>query len=251
MSSNFSLTAKMSSFNNYIASVSNRDRVLSVLQYTAMSLYEPIAASGCPTLSANFKLIHDLCSQYRAITRFSQWFVVLPQLTPQGIYDTIKSNPTPLIGILKTISTAFFTVFLFGEEVCLFAKNKMVKPEIGKKFNRIRFVFLFWSNVARLIMNYLLLKRGTEGVIKDSKKRDEHRRKVLNVADGILMTLFAYGLLKHSAATGLRGLPKAIKSGDLVGIITSFAPPVELHNTPHGILGVVASVPGFMLSFMQ
>ncbi|CCW68886.1 unnamed protein product [Phytomonas sp. Hart1] len=251
MNSNYSVILNFNSFNNYITNVSNRDRVMSVLQYTTMALYQPIAASGCPGLSANLNTIHHLCSQYRAITRFSQWFVVLPQLTPHGICDTIISNPTPQIGILKVISTAFFTVFLLGEEVCLFAKNKMISPEVGKKFNRIRFVFLFWSNVARLIMNYLLLKRSNEGAIKDSKSRNDHQRKVLNVADGILMTLFTYGLLKHSAATGLRGLPKAIKSGDLVNIVTSFAPPVKLHDTPHGILGVVAAFPGFVLSFMH
>lgn len=248
------VTSKMHAFNDYIAKVSDRDRVTSVIQFAAMALHAPAAAAGCPKLSADLQAIMNLSSQYRCITRFSQWCLVGPQLTPAGIRAIIKMSPTTLIGVLKTIATAFFTVFLFGEEVNLFAKYNILPKELAKKFNRIRFVFIFWSNIVRLTMNYLILKRSTYDPVCDAKNQKaivEHKKKVLSVWDGVLMSMFAYGLLKGSLPAGPSNLPTAIKSGDIVEIIASCAPPVvPLSSTTHGILGLIASVPGFMMSVL-
>lgn len=245
---------KVNAFNDYISNVANRDRVMSVVQFVSMALSAPAAAAGCPKLSADCKTVLDLSAQYRAITRFSQWFVVIPSLTPNGIRETIRNSPTPLIGILKTISTACFTVFLIGEEVVLASKYKIVSASLGKKLNRIRFVFLFWSNVIRLVMNFLTLKASTFSVEKDGTNEvrvKDQRRKVLSVADSVLQTMFVYTLLKGSVPAGPKYLTLALKSGDFVDIITSFAPPLYIvPSTPQGLLGLVASVPGFMMSVL-
>lgn len=252
--SNGSVTQQVAAFNDYIGNVSNRDRVMSVVQFAAMALTAPAAAAGCPQLSAHFDTILHIAAHYRSITRFSQWFVVAPALTPSGIRGVIKSHPNPMVGICKTISTAFFTVFLIGEELVLASKNNMFDPVLGKKINRIRFVFLFWSNIARLAMNYLILKSSTYDEVKDSKneaKAKDQRRKVLSVADGVLQSMFCYTLLKSSAPAGPKYLGAALQSGNWVDIITALAPPqVTVPSTPQGILGLVASVPGFMMSVL-
>lgn len=246
--------ATMSRFNNYISNVSNRDRVMSVVQFTAMMLMDPAAAAGHPKLATDLHTILELAAQYRAVTRFSQWFVVTPQLTPCGIRDVIASSPSKLIGILKTISTAFFTVFLLGEEVNMFAKHRIVDTVLGKKFNRARFVFLFWSNVARLWFNVLLLREEKYDAVKDASdpaKVKEHRRKVLTVWDCVLQGMFAYTLLKNSRPAGPAILVSAIQSGGVVDIVAGFAPPVvPVPFTPQGLLGLIASVPGFMISVL-
>ncbi|KAG5466951.1 hypothetical protein LSCM1_01129 [Leishmania martiniquensis] len=252
--SNVPVTKKVSAFNDYIGNVSNRDRVMSVVQFAAMAMTAPAAAAGCPQLSAHLNTILHSAAHYRSITRFSQWLVVAPALTPTGIQNAIQSHPNPLVGICKTISTAFFTVFLIGEELVLASKSNMLDPVLGKHINRIRFVFLFWSNIARLIMNYLLLKISTYDAVKDSQneeKTKEHRRKVLSVADGVLQSMFCYTLLKSSVPAGPKYLSAALQSGSVVDIITSLAPPlVVVPSTPQGILGLVASVPGFMMSIL-
>uniref|UniRef100_A0A0A9XNC6 Copper-transporting ATPase n=1 Tax=Lygus hesperus TaxID=30085 RepID=A0A0A9XNC6_LYGHE len=160
-------------FNSYLSKVSDRDRVMSIVQYTTMALYGPAAKAGCSKLSENLLSIMELASQYRAITRFSQWLVIGPQLTPEGIRATYKSSPTPFIAFLKTLSTALFSVFLLGEEIKLFSKLNIVSAKLGQQFNRVRFVFLFWSNVLRLIINYLQYKRSSFDKVND--KNDAHK----------------------------------------------------------------------------
>lgn len=249
-----SIVQKVAAFNDYVANVSNRDRVMSVVQFSAMALMDPAAAAGCQSLSTHFNTILHIAANYRSITRFSQWFVVGPALTPSGIRAVIKSNANPWVGIFKTISTAFFTVFLLGEELVMAAKNGMLDPALGKKVNRIRFVFLFWSNIARLAMNYLLLKQSKFDAAKDGKdaeKSKDQQRKVLSVADGVLQSMFCYTLLKNSVPAGPSHMSAAFKSGNIVDIITSFAPPLYVvPNTPQGIIGLVASIPGFMMSVL-
>lgn len=248
------VTQKMKAFNDYIASVPNRDRVMSIVQFAAMAMADPAACADCPKLSRDCKTILNLVAQYRAITRFSQWFVVGPQLTPEGIREEIRKNPCPIIGVLKTVSTAFFTVFLLGEEINLFSKYNIVSRDLGAKWNRIRYVFLFWSNIARTIMNILLLKRSTYNPVKDANdkaKATDHQRKKLSVWDGVLQTMFAYCLLKGSVPAGPKHMLSAFKSGNVVDIVTSFAPPVVIvPSTPHGILGIIAAIPGFKMSVL-
>ncbi|KPA86437.1 putative mitochondrial Gim5A protein,glycosomal membrane protein (gim5A) [Leptomonas pyrrhocoris] len=252
--SNGSIVKKVNAFNDYVGNVSNRDRVMSVVQFTAMALMDPAAVAGCPNLSAHFNTVLHLAAHYRSMTRFSQWFVVGPALTPSGIRAVIKSNPNPWVGICKTISTAFFTVFLIGEEVVMGSKCGMVDPVLGKKFNRIRFVFLFWSNIARLLMNYLLLKQSTFDAAKDAQDADkvkDQKRRVLSVADSVLQSTFCYTLMKNSVPAGPSHMCAAFNSGNIVDIITAFAPPLCIvPNTPQGIIGLVASVPGFMMSVL-
>lgn len=252
--SNDCIVKKVAAFNDYVGNVSNRDRVMSVVQFTAMALMDPAASAGCTDLSKHFNTVLHISANYRSITRFSQWFVVAPALTPNGIRSVIKSNPNPWVGICKTISTAFFTVFLIGEELVMAAKNNMLDAALGKKINRIRFVFLFWSNIARLLMNYLLLKQSKFDAAKDAQsaeKSKDQKRKVLSVVDGVLQSMFCYTLLKNSLPAGPSNMSAAFKSGNIVDIITSFAPPlVAVPNTPQGILGLVASVPGFMMSVL-
>ncbi|CAJ1012299.1 putative Peroxisomal biogenesis factor 11 (PEX11) [Leishmania naiffi] len=251
---NGSVTQRVATFNDYIGNVSNRDRVMSVVQFSAMALTGPAAAAGCPELSAHFNTILHIAAHYRTITRFSQWLVVAPALTYSGITGALNSHPNPLVGICKTISTAFFTVFLIGEELVLASKSNMLDPVLGKHLNRIRFVFLFWSNIARLIMNYLLLKSSSYDAVKDSQneeKAKDHRRKVLSVADGVLQSMFCYTLLKSSAPAGPKYLSAALQSGNVVDVIASLAPPlIAVPSTPQGIIGLVASVPGFMMSIL-
>ncbi|KPI85356.1 hypothetical protein ABL78_5580 [Leptomonas seymouri] len=249
-----SIVQKVNAFNDYIGNVSNRDRVMSVVQFAALTLVDPTAAAGCRDLSTHINTIHLIAANYRTITRFSQWFVVIPALTPSGIRAAIKSNPNPWVGICKTMSSALFTVFLIGEELVLAAKNGMLDPVLGKKINRIRFVFLFWSNIARLIMNYLLLKQSKFDAVKDAQnvvKAKDQRRKVLSVADSVLQSMFCYTLLKSSVPAGPSHMCAAFKSCSIVDIVTSFAPPMYVvPNTPQGIIGLVASIPGFMMSVL-
>ena len=249
-----SVVQKVAAFNDYVANVANRDRVMSVVQFSAMALMDPAAAAGCPTMSRNLNTILHLAANYRSITRFSQWFVVGPALTPSGIRAVVKSNPNPWVGIFKTISTAFFTVFLIGEELVIGAKTGMLDPVLGKKINRIRFIFLFWSNIARLLMNYLLLKQSKFDATKDAQnveKVKDQKRKVLSVADGVLQSMFCYTLMKNSVPAGPSHLSAALKSGSVVDIVTAFAPPlVIVPNTPQGIIGLIASIPGFMMSVL-
>ncbi|KAG5492790.1 hypothetical protein JKF63_01370 [Porcisia hertigi] len=251
---NNSLTKKFATFNDYISNVSNRDRVVSVVQFTAMALAAPAAAAGYPKLSVHLNTVHHSAAHYRSLTRFSQWLVVAPALTPNGIKSVITSNPNPLVGICKTICTALFTVFLIGEELVLASKCDMLDPVLGKMINRIRFVFLFWSNIGRLVLNYLLLKSSKYDALKDSQneaKVKEHRRKVLSVADSVLQCVFCYTLLKNSVPAGPKYLGAALQSGKVVDIITSLAPPpVVVPSTPQGLLGLLASVPGFMISVL-
>ncbi|KAK7197980.1 Peroxisomal biogenesis factor 11 (PEX11) [Novymonas esmeraldas] len=251
---NYSITQKVATFNEYIGNVSNRDRVMSVVQFTAMALIAPAAAAGCPELSAHCNTILHSAAHYRSLTRFSQWFVVAPALTPSGIMTILKSHPNPMVGVCRTLSTAFFTVFLIGEELVMASKVNMFDPVLAKSINRIRFVFLFWSNIARLVMNYLLLKSSKFDPIKDGQNKEktkEQRRKVLSVADGLLQSMFCYTLLKSSVPAGPGNLGAAIASGKVADIITSITPPlVIVPSTPQGILGLIASVPGFMMSVL-
>lgn len=200
-------------FNAYISKVGDRDRVMSIIQYTTMALYGPASKAGYCQLSENLKAIMELASQYRAVTRFSQWLVVGPQLSPAGIRDMIMNSPTKLIGVIKTVSIAFFTVFLLGEEVKMFSKLNIINAKLGQQFNRVRFVFLFWSNVLRLLMNYLIYKRSTFDEVKDvhdKNKVKEHRRMQLTLADNVLQTMFAYGLLKITFPSGRLNYPRAL-----------------------------------------
>lgn len=248
------IMSKVHAFNSYIGNVSDRDRVMSIVQFTTMALFKPAAAAGHLKLSEDLKRIMELVSQYRAITRFSQWITVGPQLTPSGIRKVIQSSPSKLAGVLRTISSAFFLIFVFGEEVHLFAKYNILNPALGRKFNRIRFIFLFWSNVARLAANYLVLRASPFNPQRDGSdatKSKEHRRKELTVADCVLQTMFAYGLLKNSLPAGPNTLNIARKTGDVTDFIASVAPPVcPIDFTPHGILGIIASIPGFMMSVL-
>lgn len=252
--SNDAIVKKVAAFNDYVANVANRDRVMSVVQFTAMALMEPAAAAGAANLSTHFNTVLHLAANYRSITRFSQWFVVAPALTPSGIRSVIKSNPNPWVGILKTISTAFFTVFLLGEELVMAAKHNMLDAALGKKINRIRFIFLFWSNIARLLMNYLLYTQSKFDEVKDAQNAEkvkDQKRKVLSLADGVLQSMFCYTLLKSAAPAGPSHLSAALKSGNVVDIITSITPPLFIvPSTPQGLLGLVASVPGFMMSVL-
>lgn len=200
-------------FNAYVSKVGDRDRVMSIIQYITMALYGPAAKAGYCQLSENLKSIMELAAQYRAVTRFSQWLVVGPQLSLAGIREMIMNSPTKVIGVMKTVSVAFFTVFLLGEEVKLFSKLNIVNDKLGQQFNRVRFVFLFWSNVFRLLTNYLLYKRSTFDEIKDvhdKNKVKEHRRMQLTVADNVLQTMFTYGLLKSTFPSGRLNYPRAL-----------------------------------------
>lgn len=252
--SNIPLTQQVTAFNDYVGNAQNRDRVMSVVQFGAMALTTPAAAAGFPELSAHLNTILHGAAHYRTVTRFSQWLVVAPALTPSGIKSAVASHPNPLVGICKTISTAFFTIFLIGEELVLASKCNMLDPVLGRHFNRIRFVFLFWSNIARLVMNYLLLKSSKYDAVKDSQNKEktkDHCRKVLSVADGVLQSMFCYTLLKSSAPAGPKYLSAALRSGKAVDIITSLAPPLlVVPSTPQGMLGLAASVPGFMMSVL-
>lgn len=255
MSEYHKIAKKVSAFNDYVSSVSNRDRVMSVVQFIALALYEPAEKAGCPKLSHDFKAILGLVAQYRAITRFSQWFVVMPLLTPQGIAHSLKTYPTKLTAILKTLSTAFFTVFLIGEDINLFSKANVVSPLLASKWNRARYVFLFWSNIMRTTMNFLLLRCSKFERLKDGKdhsRANEQKRLELNVWDGVLQSMFAYCLLRNSVPCGPSCFLEMYKAGDLLGIIASFAPPVRLvHPTAHGILGIVAAIPGIRVSLLH
>ncbi|GET92890.1 hypothetical protein, conserved [Leishmania tarentolae] len=250
--SNCPIARQITAFNDFVGNVSNRDRVLSVVQFTAMTLMAPAAAAGYPELSAHLNTILHGAAHYRTVTRISQWLVVCPCLTPSGIKSAIKSHPNPLVGICKTISTAFFTVFLISEELFLASKCNMLDPILGRQCNRIRFVFVFWSSIARLVMNYLLLKSSEYDTVKDSQNEEkvkDHRRKVLSVADGVLQSMLCYTLLKGSVPAGPTHLRAALQSGKAVDIITSLTPPLfVLPSTVQGIFGLAASVPGFMMS---
>lgn len=239
--------------NTYLSDTSNRDRVTSLVQFASQALLEPAKKAGCTKLASDCVAINALVSQYRAITRISQWLSVGPELlNPQ---KTINDGETRLIGTLKLISSALFSVFLLGEEMNLCSKIKVLPPVVGKKFNRIRFVFLFWSNVARTTMSYLIYKRSKfdpKTGNKDSKEALVHEKKKMSCMDGFLQLLFVYGLLKGSSPCGVLTLGDAMKSGEALDVVAAVAPPFfPMNHTFHGLLGIVAALPMLRASMLQ
>lgn len=254
MSTLDSFVKKVSTANRYLANSPDRDRVMSIVQFIGMALFEPALAAGCPTLSKGLKRTFDEAAHYRGITRASQWLVIIPTLAPSGVRALIKQEAHPVTGILRALSTAFFSVYLLGEDIVLFNKISPLNPAMVKSWNRIRFVFLFYSNVLRTIANYLTYKSSTFDAAKDgadAEKAKAHKRKVLSLIDGVLQSIFCYGLLRTSVPAGPKYLAAALKSGDCTEIITSLAPPFVLIPFPlQGLIGIIASIPGFMMSVM-
>ncbi|EPY31387.1 hypothetical protein STCU_03481 [Strigomonas culicis] len=170
----------------------------------------------------------------------------------------MTKSASSAIGLTRILSTSLFTLFLIGEELNLLTKMGILNlPALTERTNRIRVVFLFYSNVCRLIMNYLILKDFNYDEAKQKKAAGdksierEYKRLLYAVWDGFLMTVYTYTMQKRALPAGPSHLPKALFSGDLVEIITACAPPVyAIPNTPQGLMGLIASVPGFLSSFV-
>lgn len=231
--------------NAYLSDTANRDRITSLVQFASQALLEPAKNAGYTKLARDCAAVNALSSQYRAVTRISQWLNLAPELLhPQR---TIARGETPTIGTLKLLSSALFSVFLLGEEMNLCSKLQLIPMSIGKKFNRVRFVFLFWSNVIRAIMFYLIYRRSKFDEKTGNKNSTEaiaHEKKKLAFMDGCLQFLFVYGLLKGSSPCGVLTLKSALKSGNSLDIIAAIAPPFfPMNSTFHGILGIVAALP--------
>lgn len=231
--------------NKYLSDTSNRDRITSLVQFLTMAMIDPAKNAGQAKLARDCQAINQISAQYRAITRISQWLNVAPELLHPR--RTIEAGETQTIGTLKLISTALFTVFLIGEEVNLGMKLNIVSKDLGRAFNRVRFVFLFWSNIVRMTMNYLIYKRSTFDVKsgdKASAKAIAHEKKKLSFYDGILQMIFCYGLLKGSSPCGVLTIGDALKSGRPLDVVAAIAPPfVPIPQTLHGIIGIIAAMP--------
>lgn len=226
--------------NKFLSDTSNRDRITSLVQFATQALIDPAKNAGNAKLAKDLSTINQLAAQYRAITRISQWLNVGPEMLHP--LRTIEAGETKLIGTLKLMSTCLFSVFLLGEEVNLLAKNHVVSPALGKGFNRVRFVFLFWSNIVRATMNLLIYRRSKAGQTKESALA--HEKKRMNVFDGVLQLMFVYGLLKGSSPCGVLTLPNAMQKGGALDVVAAIAPPFfPLNTTFHGLLGIVAAMP--------
>lgn len=238
--------------NAFLSDTSNRDRITSLVQFASMAVMEPARRAGHSKLSRDAGAVNQLAAQYRAITRISQWLNVGPELLHPC--RTIEAGETRQIGTLKLLSTALFTVFLIGEEVNLAMKAQIVPLHIGKKFNRIRFVFLFWSNIVRATMNYLIYRRSKfdeKSGDKTSREAIIHEKKRLSCMDGLLQLIFVYGLLKGSSPCGVLTLSEALKSGRPLDIIAAIAPPFyPIPTTLHGIIGIIAALPMLKASML-
>lgn len=229
----------------YLSDTSNRDRITSLIQFASQAILEPARRAGFGKLATDAAAVNAISGQYRAITRISQWLNVAPEmLHPQ---HTIKQGETRLIGLLKLISTSLFSVFLLGEEMNLLSKLKILPSSVGKSFNRVRFVFLFWSNLVRTTMMLLIYRRSKfdeKTGNKNSAEAIAHEKKKMSCLDGFLQLLFVYGLLKGSSPCGVLTMKTALKSGDPLEVIASVAPPFfPLPSTFHGILGIIAALP--------
>ncbi|CAD2216664.1 hypothetical protein AGDE_09846 [Angomonas deanei] len=130
----------------------------------------------------------------------------------------------------------------------------MIEAHWGQKINRFRIVCLFWSNLCRLIMSYLVLKEmkyDEKQGEKDPVLAKTHKKRVLAVWDGILMTLFAYTLQKGARPAGPGHLPKALESGSVIELLTCLVPPIyTVPTTPQGILGVASLVPSILMGLV-
>lgn len=231
--------------NVYLSDTSNRDRITSLVQFASQALVEPARNAGLHKLAADATAVNTISGQYRAITRISQWLNVAPEMLHP--LRTIELGETRLIGILKLISTSLFSVFLLGEEMNLCSKLKILPPSVGRGFNRIRFVFLFWSNLIRTTMMFLIYRRSRfdeKTGNKNSEEAIKHEKKKMACLDGFLQLMFVYGLLKGSSPCGVLTMKDAFKSGKPLDLIASVAPPfLTMPTTIHGILGIIAALP--------
>lgn len=231
--------------NVYLSDTANRDRITSLVQFASQAVVEPARKAGLNKVAADAVAINTISGQYRAITRISQWLNVAPEMLHP--LRTIELGETHLIGYLKLISTTLFSVFLLGEEMNLCSKLKILPPSVGKSFNRVRFVFLFWSNLVRTTMMYLIYRRSNFDAKTGNKNSEEaikHEKKKMACLDGFLQLMFVYGLLKGSSPCGVLTVKSALKSGKPLDLIASLAPPFfPIPTTIHGILGIIAALP--------